>query len=480
MVIRFTQQQFLNQTVRQSQQRLAEITRLQNQVSTGLRITRPSDDPGVYGKLLSDKAAEGRMQIHLDNIAASRLKLDHSVSELTQVGQLLAKARTLALDGVQSTDRETIANEVAAVLEQVVQVANARDGELGIFGGASSVEKAFLVRRSPDDRALEVEYLGASIPSRVIIAPDQETVDTLYSGEEIFMSTQRTPTAYLGLSGAQAGVGTDSARGRGELLVRHTLTAYAAGAGVVPGPSSPDGDTIIGDWGMHTLEIQTDPVRGRVVRLDGGAWIPFDSGSTDLQVSGPGGSRVFVDLSAVPSGFVGTVDMRADGTLSVDAGLSELPIDFSANQILADAETGAITNVDSSGIRRSGTEAVQYSGTVSVFEALFQLERDLRTADQYSTTEFTNRMNADLRELERVHNHVLSVMGEQAVSLENLDVLEGRTQDIQLSTKTAIGELEDADMTEAILRMQSEQNLLQFTYAAASGMFDVSLLDFLR
>ena len=74
----------------------------------------------------------------------------------------------------------------------------------------------------------------------------------------------------------------------------------------------------------------------------------------------------------------------------------------------------------------------------------------------------------------------MQVVGEQSVTLENLDALQLRTEEFQLDTRTAIGSIENADMSEVILQLQNEQNLLQFVYASAATIFDNNLLDFIR
>jgi len=88
-------------------------------------------------------------------------------------------------------------------------------------------------------------------------------------------------------------------------------------------------------------------------------------------------------------------------------------------------------------------------------------------------------MQHRIKDLQRVQHQILSVVGEQSVTLENLDALENRSQDVQLDTRLAIGDMENADMAEVILALQNEQNILQFVYASAANTFNASLLDFI-
>ena len=117
---------------------------------------------------------------------------------------------------------------------------------------------------------------------------------------------------------------------------------------------------------------------------------------------------------------------------------------------------------------------------MGAFEALIQLRDQLRSTEGISRAELKDIMDHRIKDIVRVQDHILDVVGEQSVALENLDALESRTQDVQLETRLSIGELENADIAEVILRLQSEQNMLQFIYAAAANIFDNSLLDFIR
>ena len=479
MEVRSNQQSMMNEMIRNSQLRTNRIAELQRQLATGVRISKPSDDPSKYASLLHRKATSARMDVDLDNMASARNKLNAGVSSLVDASEVLERAsKQIALQAPQSLDREILALEVDALLDQMIAIANHQEGGLQLFAGAASTAHAFSVEEDTIGRPLEVQYEGASLRSQVVIGPNT-TVDTIYSGAEIFLSSERDRTEYSGDTGAQAGVGTDSARGQGELLVRHSLTTYADPS-VTAGASSVGGDTIVGDAGTHELTIEIDPVKGHVVRLNGGAAFAFDGASTDLEVRGPRNEVAFVNLSAVSASFTGTVAITANGTVSVDGGATETAIDFSANQQLVDSVTGLVTNVDTSEIHSSGTDQVEYVGTANVFESLMQLRDLLREADDLTTDELDYRIAHRIQDLDRAQSHVLRIVGEQSVSLQNLDALELRMQELQLGTVEAVAEIENADLPEVILNLQSEQNLLQFIYATTGTIFDNSLLPFIR
>src|SRR5690606_13494775 len=134
---------------------------------------------------------------------------------------------------------------------------------------------------------------------------------------DVFQPIARGKTLFLGGTGAAPGTGTDSALGRGTLIVSHTSTTYTAGSGVAAGTSSADGDTIIGPAGAHILTIEDTSGTGAfgTVSLNGGPPVSFTNGDTNLKVIGPLDEVVYLDTTAITAGFSGDVEITADGTL---------------------------------------------------------------------------------------------------------------------------------------------------------------------
>jgi flagellin-like hook-associated protein FlgL len=478
MGIRITQQQSISQSVRQAQLRQQQMANLQRQLATGLRVGKPTDDPGAWGVISANKVSVRRANTDLENISTVRQRLNQSTASLTEAGNLLVRARELALSGEQSQERETLALEVDGLIDGLLSIANSADAGIHLFSGTASDKVPFAVTDvDHHGRPIRIQYLGSEDESHVLVGPNS-AVRMLASGSKIFQQSDRQDTTYLGSTGASAGAGTDNATRVGEVRVRHTGTSYGAG-NVAPGASSIGGDTIIGPPGEHHLTIQDDPIKGRVVRLNDGAAVPFDGSSSDLQVRGAGGDVLWVDMTAVPSSFTGIVEITASGTLSVDGGASEVPIDFSNSQLVTHQTSGAVTVVDSSGIRRTGTDRVEYAGTAGAFESLMLLRDDLRRADEWSTPEFSSIMAARISDITRAHSQILDFVGEQSVELANVERLETRTRELQLVTEQATIELESADMADVITRLQNEQNHLQYIYAATANLFQTNILDFL-
>ncbi|MGB6044806.1 MAG: flagellar hook-associated protein FlgL, partial [Pirellulales bacterium] len=317
MALRVTPQLFISQTLRNAQSHSAALVRLQEQIASGVRIHRPSDDPAAVRRLLAQQSQDGRLETQLANIQDVRGRLNLSVSQLLEAKSLLVSAKSIALEGNQEFEsREHLALEVETLIDRMLALANTENDGRYVFGGTANQSPPFLVDKS-SGRITGVQYTGSDSRSDVVVAPNV-TADVYYAGSEVFQPSSRDTTLFLGNTGAASGSGTDSGVGQGTLLVRHTATTYAAGSGVQVGTSSPAGDTVIGAAGSHLLTIDDTSGTGAsgTISLNGGPVISFSNTDTDLEVIGLSGEVVFVDTTSITAGFSGDIAMTADGSLS--------------------------------------------------------------------------------------------------------------------------------------------------------------------
>ena len=58
-------------------------------------------------------------------------------------------------------------------------------------------------------------------------------------------------------------------------------------------------------------------------------------------------------------------------------------IDYSTNQVVTNSATGAVTNVNSAGVRSPGDAHVEYQGTFDAFQSLISLRDALRNKNSF-------------------------------------------------------------------------------------------------
>ena len=481
MLYRVTQSQMASTAREYLAKQSSELFRAQLQISSGLKIQRPADDPSGMRRSLIQRDRVERLESHVSSIKHVQSRLEQAHVHLREANTLLTRAREISLQAPQTTDDSEVrvlVTELNGILEQLDSVANSSDESGYLFSGTAANNRPFPNLTSTSG---QLNYSGAPQKTQLLLSGDAAR-DALLPGDLVFQPVSREPTLLIGTTGAKTGTGTDTATGTRELIVSHSLTTYAAGSGVTAGTGSAAGDTIIGSAGTHRLQIVDTSGTGAsgTVSLDGGDPVSFTNSDTNLVVQGPGGDRVTVDTSSITAGFSGSVDITATGTMSIDGGMSSAAISFAANESVTDSRDGSVFNVDSTSVTRTGIDHVEFPGTTDIFSAVRALRDDLlntRGLENSALAESFSRRQIDIN---RIQNHVLDVVGMQSVSMEQLDRLKTRTDDLTLAERIEYSDTVSADVSAAVLRLQELTNLQQFTMASIGRLLTPSLLNYLQ
>lgn len=121
--------------------RLSEYAATQEQLSTGKKLTRSSDDPIGMNRALELRATLSARQQETRNADDGRMWLDLADTTLQDVVSQLQRARELAVRGstyVGTEEREAIALEVSHLRDDIVALANSKHQGRGLFSGFSS------------------------------------------------------------------------------------------------------------------------------------------------------------------------------------------------------------------------------------------------------------------------------------------------------------------------------------------------------
>lgn len=120
---------------------------LQMKGSTLSNITRPSDNPVANVESLHISSTSADNKQYLRNGDFATLQLNTTDKILEQVGDLLLKAKDIALQ--QSSDfydgdiRKNVSNEIKQIYNQALSVANTRVGNRYVFAGHSTLTPPF-------------------------------------------------------------------------------------------------------------------------------------------------------------------------------------------------------------------------------------------------------------------------------------------------------------------------------------------------
>jgi flagellar hook-associated protein 3 FlgL len=126
-------------TLRNLNKTMERLDRLQDQLTSGQRISAPSDDPIGASAALGFRSTLGELEQYIRNIDAATSWLEATDSTLDSVTQLMQRARELGVQGANDTlsaqNKQAIAAEVQALIDQATALGNATYGGQYLFAG---------------------------------------------------------------------------------------------------------------------------------------------------------------------------------------------------------------------------------------------------------------------------------------------------------------------------------------------------------
>ncbi len=160
------------------------LPKTQEMISSGKRITRPSDDPIGIDKVLDHRKTVSSIDQYGRNIAHGKSWLELTDSTLDSVGELLKRAKEVAItqanEIVSEESREGAAKDVENIYDQILLLANTKLGNNYMFAGHKTDNAPF-----SRDEAYNATYTGDSGDIRIIVGENVETKIN-FDGGEIF------------------------------------------------------------------------------------------------------------------------------------------------------------------------------------------------------------------------------------------------------------------------------------------------------
>ena len=137
--MRITNNMLVNNMVNHIGRNLIRMESYQKRLATGKKISVPSDDPVVAARALKLRTDVSQIEQHIRNVNDAMSWLEITEASLNNIGEILHRARELAVQGSNGTatdeDTQKIAQEVQQLKGQLVQVGNATYAGRYIFSG---------------------------------------------------------------------------------------------------------------------------------------------------------------------------------------------------------------------------------------------------------------------------------------------------------------------------------------------------------
>jgi len=411
-----TRQTFLNSisNMQNSQTKLAD---LQNQVSTGKKLNKPSDDPVAAAQVVKLNRELAQTEKFQENINVTQRRLELEETVLDNLNNATTRIRELTVQAGNGTlsdaDRKTIANEIRGLVEYSAGLMNTQDaqGEY-LFSGSRGFDKPYV-----KDGSGNYAYAGDNGQRLIQVAPEL-FVPSNDSGEYLFEAAEN------------------------KLDIRLLGTTVSAGDPFVTIP--PASASYKTDFETSALEDKyEDATKGlgdiTVTVTSSGNYSITDSGGNSLSTG------TFTDGDTIE--FNGLkFDLKNPATIPSSITL----VAEKDHQNILDVASELVTVLETPADTKAQKELLQEK----ISDSLVKLDQVAERNIEARTT-----------------------IGARLNSLENT---KDANLDFELFTKTAISGLEDVDFAEAVSELQLEQAILQAAQASFVRIQELSLFNFIR
>ncbi|MET1078206.1 MAG: flagellar hook-associated protein 3 [Pseudomonas sp.] len=153
MAMRISTIQTFNNGVNGLQRNYANVTRTQEQISSGKRILTPADDPVASVRLQQLEQQQTQLKQYSENLTAAKNSLTQEETTLNSVNNVLQRVRELTVQAgggaLSGEDRKAIAKELSEREGELLNLTNSRNarGEY-LFSGFLGKTEPFI--RNPD------------------------------------------------------------------------------------------------------------------------------------------------------------------------------------------------------------------------------------------------------------------------------------------------------------------------------------------
>ena len=180
----------------------------QSQVSSGVRITKPSDAPGQISELLrvqSEIAAKGALNSSIEAVMPIAKTTDSALADITNNLRQLRSVANQAINGATNADqRAVLAGQVGQIIEAIRFATNTSLGGKYIFAGTASDQ-------APFQPGPPVTYNGNSNPLTITLTGGQPFAYAI-SGTQI-VNARGSTDLFSNLSSLQTAISTGDTAG---------------------------------------------------------------------------------------------------------------------------------------------------------------------------------------------------------------------------------------------------------------------------
>jgi flagellar hook-associated protein 3 FlgL len=195
--MKITQFTIFNQLTRSLQRNMTRLARYSDRLSSGKKISKPSDDVSIMKRSMDYKISIGEIDQLRRNIGDAESQIGFTEMIMSSVTDVLTRARELAIQGSNGSQtaqsRAALAQEVANLRDELLRLANSKFRNRYIFSGyltnVASYDSSFNYKGDSGEIKVTVDRnatLAVNIPGDQVFEVSGvtffESLDNLYDG----------------------------------------------------------------------------------------------------------------------------------------------------------------------------------------------------------------------------------------------------------------------------------------------------------
>jgi flagellar hook-associated protein 3 FlgL len=421
--MRITNQMINNNLVNNLNRHQSNLDEVQNQLATGVKISRPSDEPGIATNQMYFRTRLHEIDQFSKNINDGKSRLDHVDGQLDRVTDILQRVRVLtvqASNGIYQGDNGfelevAVGKEIDQHLRALVEIANSRDATGQYLFGGHVVEKTPFLAVDTRAKGLKGIELQEQIVGVEYQGDTGEQLREIERGEYIQVSTPGNKVFWatnMSITGTQ------------------NLANYRAPA---DSKFKIDGNEIRVSAG-DTIDDIIDKINNAPV---------------DIKASKLGDDNISIITTTPHQVWLEDIE---GGTVLKEIGLLDPNSTDSPNKYSSSA---VVTGL-------------------SVFDVLIQLKNDLTNKDQERIS------GRDIKDIDLALENILRHRADVGAKTNRLDEHTKRMEFDRTFVSELLAKNEAIDFPETIMNLKWLESVHNYALGVGSKIIKPTLLDFLR
>jgi len=428
-MIRTTFQTINRHTQSVIQTRYTDLAKLQQKMSTGKALTRPSDGPVETANSIKLKTQNVQLRQYETNIYDGLAWMEVTDTSLMSMNTVIERVRELAIQGdndtLSPTERRYINDEIEQLTRQMVSLINTRYKGDYIFSGSQVNNPAVLLKEMKSGQQDKIDYGMAFFDG---------------SGKNVGDTVN-----LMDPNSRQAG-GTSTRIGK-----------------IIPGSLE---IIVNGEKMVENVDYTVDYMSGEITLADvDGKYYPNIDPNTSLPYPP---HPMAQDWSPTAIGYPSGIEIRVDYMDRVKDYYGN-PIDTDSD-IFRQIEEGTAIAINTT------IDSLAVNGRTNIFTSLVKLGQALIRNDLNNHID----INAAIKELDASVDKILAAQSTNGSIINRFETTLERNENQQTEVTRLESQLEDADYAEIITNYMVLQTVFNAALNSTARIMQTSLADYLR